>query len=187
MLGIPVGWAYGHVMEWAIHKYVLHGAGKKRDNFWSFHFHEHHSACRRTNNRDSIYEGHPFHWDAGGKEVFGLALLGLAHLPLLPVAPFFVGTLVYSGVQYYFLHKRSHLDPEWAREHLPWHYDHHMALNQDMNWGVRRDWVDRMMGTRLVYAGTEREVRDWERREAAFQARQVKPDQDEPELAAAAK
>lgn len=169
MIGFPIGLAYTHVLEWAIHKHVLHGAGKKRENFWSFHFHEHHRSARTNNHRDAIYDAHPFHWDASGKEIFGLGLLGLAHLPLLPVAPFFYGALVVAGVNYYRLHRRAHVDPAWAREHLSHHYDHHMAPDQDKNWGVRTDWVDRVMGTREVYAGTAREARDWERREAGFQ------------------
>ncbi len=64
----------------------------------------------------------------------------------------------------------SHLDPMWCRENLPWHYDHHMGPNQDMNYGVTTDWVDRLMGTREVYLGTQREVRDTVRRMAVAQA-----------------
>jgi sterol desaturase/sphingolipid hydroxylase (fatty acid hydroxylase superfamily) len=165
MLGIPIGWAYGHMLEWGLHKYVLHGMGKKRENFWSFHFHDHHRAARSNRMGDEIYEGHPFKWNPAGKELFGLALLGVAHLPLLPVAPLFVGTLAAGGLSYYRLHKRSHKDMEWARQKLPWHYDHHMG-DQNANWGVRRDWVDRMMGTRVEYMGTDKELKDLARRKA---------------------
>jgi len=170
MIGIPVAWAYGHCAEWAIHKFILHDRGKKKASFWSFHFHEHHSVSRRSNHHDPMYDTHPFKWNAAGKELFGLGLLTVAHLPLAPVAPFFFGTLVWSGLQYYRVHKRAHVDPEWAREHLAWHYDHHMGPNQDSNWGVRSDWVDRMMGTREEYAGTAKEARDWERRQARLAA-----------------
>jgi sterol desaturase/sphingolipid hydroxylase (fatty acid hydroxylase superfamily) len=164
MLGIPVGIAYSHVVEWALHKHVLHGVGKKRESFWSFHFHEHHRAARTKQFHDEIYESHPFKWNGAGKEVFGLTLLAAAHLPLLPVAPAFVATLAACGLQYYRVHKRSHMDPEWAREHLPWHYDHHMGPNQDANYGVRTEWVDKLMNTREVYAGTPKELRDRARR-----------------------
>ena len=34
---------------------------------------------------------------------------------------------------------------------LPWHYDHHMGKNQNANWGVTTDWVDRLAGTRIKY------------------------------------
>ena len=76
------------------------------------------------------------------------------------MAPFFVGTLAYSAWNYYRKHKRAHLDPEWARANLPWHYDHHMGPNQHANWCVTRPWFDVLMGTRQPYAGTEREAKD---------------------------
>ena len=40
---------------------------------------------------------------------------------------------------------------EWAKENIPWHYDHHMGKNQDANWGVTTDWVDRLLNTRIKY------------------------------------
>jgi sterol desaturase/sphingolipid hydroxylase (fatty acid hydroxylase superfamily) len=164
MIGIPVGWAYAHVGEWALHRYLLHGPGRKRASMWSFHFHDHHATTRTSEFEDPMYESHPFKWNAAGKEVLSLAALAAAHLPLVPIAPFFVATVAVSGIQYYRIHKRSHLEPEWCRENVPWHYDHHMGPDQHKNWGVRRDWVDRLMGTREVYVGTEREERDIKRR-----------------------
>lgn len=164
MIGIPLALVTANAAEWWIHKHVLHGAGKKRTSFWSFHFHEHHSHARRNGMRDPDYERSPFQWNAQGKELFGLVMLAVPVLPLFPIAPFFTGTLVYCGVDYYRKHKRAHLDPEWARTHLPWHYDHHMGPDQDANWGVTHDWFDRLLGTRKPYLGTEREARDNERR-----------------------
>ena len=81
----------------------------------------------------------------------GLILLALLHSPLYFLSlPFYLG-LLYGGLGYYFVHKQAHLDPEWAKKHVPWHYDHHMGKNQDANWGVTTDWVDRLMGTRIKY------------------------------------
>ncbi|MCB9762904.1 MAG: hypothetical protein H6739_24095 [Alphaproteobacteria bacterium] len=171
MIGIPIGWAYGHVMEWALHK-GLHRFGKKREQRFSFHFHDHHAASRRDGFHDRMYEDSVLQWNAAGKEAVYLGLTLAAHLPLATVAPFFTATVVASGVQYYLVHKRSHLDPDWAREHVPWHYDHHMGANQHANWGVRSDWVDRVMGTREPYIGTEREARDNARRAAREAARE---------------
>jgi len=31
---------------------------------------------------------------------------------------------------------------------MPWHYDHHMGKNQDSNWGVTVEWVDKLFNTR---------------------------------------
>lgn len=81
----------------------------------------------------------------------GLILLALAHSPALFVLPAFYLGLLYGGFRYYYVHKKSHLDLEWAKKHVPWHYDHHMGKNQDANWGVTTDWVDKIAGTRIEY------------------------------------
>jgi sterol desaturase/sphingolipid hydroxylase (fatty acid hydroxylase superfamily) len=171
MIGIPLGLLTANAAEWLIHKHVLHGKGRKKDSFWSFHYHEHHGAARRTGGRDAAYERSPFAWNAQGKELLGLVGLGVPVVALFPVAPFFVGTLVWSGVDYYRKHKRAHLDPAWAREHLSWHYDHHMGPSQEANWCVTHPWFDQIMGTRVPYVGTETEQRDIARRARAAQAR----------------
>lgn len=160
MLGIPVGLMYANAAEWGLHRYVLHGRnlGKKRGSFWSFHFHRHHRQSRQNGFRDPDYTQSLFSsWSGQSKEAVALTLLVAAHLPLAPIAPFFTATLAYSAVDYYRKHKRAHLDPQWAREHLPWHVDHHMALNQDANWCVTRPWMDNLMGTREPYIGTDKE------------------------------
>lgn len=172
MLGIPVGLLAANATEWFVHRYVLHGSGKQKRSFWSFHFHEHHRNCRQNDHVDPTYTRSVFGRHAQGKEAIAIAAAAVAHVPLFPVAPFYVGTLWYAAANYYVKHKRSHQDPQWAREHLPWHYDHHMGPNQDANWCVTRPWFDHIMGTREPYVGTERERRDREKR-AAFSARKA--------------
>lgn len=167
MIGIPLGLLYANAAEWLIHKHVLHGAGKKKGHFFSFHWGDHHKAVRQKEHIDPGYQRSVFGWHSQGKEALSIALLTSTHLPLFPVAPFFVGTLVYSAFRYHYVHRRSHLDAEWARAHLPWHYDHHMGPNQDANWCVSRPWFDHLMGTREPYVGTEREAKDRVRRAAA--------------------
>lgn len=166
MIGIPAGLLYANAIEWAVHKHVLHGIGRRRSSMWSFHFHEHHKASRRNEMVDPDYERPALGAHAQGKELLGLALLAAAHAPLLPVAPLFTTTLMASGVLYYRRHKRAHQDVEWGREHLPWHYDHHMGPNQDANWCVTFPWFDHVMGTREPYKGTPREAADREKRAA---------------------
>ena len=166
MIGIPVGLVYANAAEWMIHKHVLHGPGKRRGSFWSFHFHEHHRASRKNLFHDPDYARSGLGRNAKTKELLGVIALAVVHLPLLPVAPFFTATVVYSAAHYYRTHRRSHIDPEWAREHLPWHYDHHMGPDQDKNWGVTRPWIDHLMGTRVPYVGTEREQRDLAKRQS---------------------
>ncbi|MBT8495298.1 MAG: sterol desaturase family protein, partial [Deltaproteobacteria bacterium] len=149
--------AFANASEWVMHKYVLHGLGKNKKSFWSFHWHDHHNNARKNGHLDADYNGSVFQWNGQGKEALALTLTGLAWLPVFPVAPFFVGTIIYSGINYYRKHKRAHLDPEWARQNLPWHYDHHMGPNQNCNWCVTKPWMDELMGTRVPYVGTEAE------------------------------
>lgn len=165
MIGIPLGLAYANVTEWLVHKHLLHGRGRSRKSFWSFHWMDHHRLVRLNGHRDPDYERSVLGWHGQGKEAVMLLAGCAAHAPLLPIAPFFTATVWYSAANYYIKHKKSHLDPEWAREHLPWHYDHHMAPDQDVNWCVTRPWFDHVMGTRVPYLGTERERQDRARAE----------------------
>lgn len=178
MIGAAIGLLYANAGEWLIHKHLLHDLGKNKKSFWAFHWHEHHGASRRSGeNRDGHYERPPFErtekgeLSSQGKEALLLIGAAVAHLPLLPIAPFFTGAVWYSIARYYRVHKRSHLDPEWARKHLPWHYDHHMGPNQHANWCVSKPWFDVIMGTREPYVGTERERRDIARKHARAAAK----------------
>lgn len=173
MIGIPLGLLYANGAEWLIHKHVLHGIGKARDSFWAFHWYEHHKNTRRNNHLDEAYHRPLTQWNAQSKEALALAVGVVAHLPLLPVAPFFTATVAFSAWDYYRKHKRAHLDGEWARENLPWHYDHHMGPNQDANWCVTHPWFDEIMGTREPYVGSEREAND--RARAARKAAKAAP------------
>jgi hypothetical protein len=165
MIGIPLGLLYANASEWLIHKHLLHGRGKKKGSFWSFHWHEHHNESRKEDMIDSQYQRKLFRkWDPQTKEATMLLAAVAVHLPLTPVAPFFVGAVTYSALNYYRVHKKSHLDHEWGREHLAWHYDHHMGPNQDSNWCVTHPFTDWIMGTREEYAGSDKEKEDRERR-----------------------
>src|SRR4051812_26166049 len=101
MIGIPLGLIYSNAFEWAFHKYVLHGLGKNKKSFWSFHFHEHHREARRHDMIDPGYQQSVWHWNAQGKEATALLAGGLALVPLFPVAPFFTATAVACAVNYY--------------------------------------------------------------------------------------
>ena len=151
MLGVPFGLLYANAGEWLIHRYVLHGLGKKKTSFWNFHWGEHHRAARKGAFLDPDYERSPFGNHAQGKELLAVAALLLAHAPLFALAPWFTASVWYSGLNYLYVHRKAHLDPEWAREHLKHHYDHHMGLDQDQNWGVTRPWFDILLGTRVDY------------------------------------
>lgn len=148
MIGIPLGLLTANAAEWLIHKHVLHGMGKKRGSFWSFHFHEHHGVVRKHDFYDPNYERFPLGAHAQGKEAWALIAASVAVAPAFPVAPFYVGTLWYSAGNYYRLHKKAHMDTEWGKQHLRWHYDHHMGRNPNANWCVTRPFFDYLLGTR---------------------------------------
>jgi len=159
ILLVPLVLLYANAIEWAAHKYVLHGLGKKKSSMWSFHWHEHHKTCRRYGNLDMAYGWSPnskkkwWGWRSTSvsKERVGLLLLLALHIPVAPYSPIVFLTLAYATFNYYYVHKKSHLDVEWAKKHLPWHYDHHMGKDQDANWCITRPWFDKIMGTRVVY------------------------------------
>ncbi len=153
LLGIPVALFYANAMEWLIHKYLLHGLGKNKASFFSFHWHDHHQASRKEDMFDPQYVRPLFTWSPQGKEALCVAALIVIHGLLLPLAPFFALTCGYCALRYYFVHRRAHLDGAWAREHVPVHYDHHMGKDQNANWCVTAPWFDVIMGTRKRYAG----------------------------------
>jgi hypothetical protein len=151
MIGIPLGLIYANAGEWFFHKHALHGLGKDRKSFWSFHWHDHHAKARKHDMFDDQYLGDFRQWNPQTKELAALVASAVAIVPLFPVAPFFVGTVWWSAAHYYQVHKRAHLDVEWARTNLPWHYDHHMGRDQNANWCVSYPWFDIILGTRKEY------------------------------------
>jgi len=138
---------YSNIVEWLAHKYVLHGIGKNKNNFWSFHWKDHHKKSKKNNFFDQDYlndwTGPPL------REKIGLFFLLFAHSPLAFIYPIFFITLIFCTVRYYYMHKYAHLNPTWAYDNLRCHYDHHMGKNQDANWGVTTGWVDKVAGTRV--------------------------------------
>ncbi len=150
-LWVPVGLLYINAGEWFIHRFVLHGLGRKRGTFWAFHWSEHHRAARRQGMFDPDYERSIFGWHAQSKEALGLLVAALVHVPLFWVQPFFAGAVVYAIGNYYYRHRRSHLDPAWGYRNLRAHYEHHMGRDQDVNWCVSRPWFDWILGTRVHY------------------------------------
>ncbi len=149
LLSIPVAYAYVVSLEWAIHRYIFHGIGKR----WKplgFHWHQHHRAALQNQGLDPSYDGSVFAWSAHGREFWAIIVGLVVHLPLLWVAPLGYFTALIAGLNYSRMHSKAHRDPEWCRTHLPWHWDHHMGRNPDANWCVTTDWFDRLMGTRVL-------------------------------------
>lgn len=154
--GFLAGLVVANGFEWFAHKYVLHGthrAGQTRyspvpDSMRS-HW-EHHREVRKTRFSDYAYVEGLKNWrirNEIGSLAVAASVFGLAFYPLSK--GMFLATL-YSASNYFYMHRRAHLQPEWARKKIPWHYDHHMNSNQDANWCVTKPWFDYLMGTRVI-------------------------------------
>lgn len=155
MIGFPLAILVANGVEWYAHKYVLHGTPRPgegrsspRPELMKSHW-GHHKTVR------SLAYEEPGYAEGLKSERVRLevkSLLTAAGVVTLaaPVAPFFVLGAWYSTANYFYVHRRSHLDPEWGKKNVPWHYDHHMNSNQDANWCVTRPWFDYLMGTRVI-------------------------------------
>lgn len=155
MLGFPVALLVANGFEWYAHKYLLHGVPKKGQPRYSpaptsmkSHW-AHHKLVRTQKYYDGGYEEGLRNWRTRN-EVTSLLVLTAGTTLLFPVAPFFTLGTYYAAGRYFYVHRRSHLDVEWGKKAIPWHYDHHMNSNQDANWCVTRPWFDYLMGTRVI-------------------------------------
>ncbi|HCG3529232.1 TPA: sterol desaturase family protein [Acinetobacter baumannii] len=150
MLGFPLGIFVANGLEWYFHKVWLHEFPTKYCNSPFFTHIAHHKRARLNNFHDEGYAESMFK----NAEIYNekTALIGLAGAAtvFLPVAPFFTAGLYYGIWNYWRIHAKSHLDPEYAKNRIPWHYDHHMTSNQNANWCVTRPWFDYIMGTRVT-------------------------------------
>lgn len=160
MIEIIIGLVFGNAVEWFAHKYVLHGrkvpgvTGRRSPRPASMKFHwQHHKHVRLHGYHDDVYlSGYGRHNPRVFNEVNSLLFLCVLTTLALPFAPLFTLTTYYCAANYIYKHRRSHLNPEWGKRHLPWHYDHHMNSDQDANWCVTRPWFDYLMGTRVFGA-----------------------------------
>lgn len=154
--GFLVGLVVANGFEWVAHKYVLHGThrtGKPRyspvpDSMKS-HW-EHHREVRKTTFLDHGYVEGISNWRTKN-EIVSLAVVATVAGGLFyPVSKGMAAAAVYSACNYYYIHRRAHLEPEWAMKKIPWHYNHHMNSNQDANWCVTKPWFDYILGTRVI-------------------------------------
>lgn len=152
---VVVGFLYANLFEWIWHKYVFHGLGKKKKSRFSSHWKNHHRAVRKNSYRDDSYRHFTGLTDDPMREVYELLFASTLHIPLFFIFPYFVVYLFLHSTAYFLIHRKSHLDPVWAKKWVPWHYDHHMGKNQDANWCVTFPFWDYILGTRLYFLGHE--------------------------------
>ena len=140
LLQVIVAWFYGHVLEYFLHK-IMHDY-KRFPFLFKHHFSGHHKISRKNKMRDESYDN--IFTKTSLFEIIGLSIGIIIHLPIVFFFPFAYITLLIGIVQYYWMHRKSHIDVDWGKNVMPWHYDHHMALDQNKNWGVRSNMIDRL-------------------------------------------
>ena len=162
--GFVAGLVIANGYEWFAHKYLLHGVhrkGKPRfsptpkqmESHWA-----HHREVRKQGFSDDCYVEGLDNWRTRN-ELMSLAVAaGVLSVVFYPLSKGMALAAIYSAGNYYYVHRRAHLEPDWAKRTIPWHYDHHMNSNQDANWCVTRPWFDYVMGTRVVSSADLKEA-----------------------------
>jgi sterol desaturase/sphingolipid hydroxylase (fatty acid hydroxylase superfamily) len=157
LLQLCGGWVYGHFFEYAVHRWVLHGPMRKKGRLLSFHFTQHHKNAKQNRFEDSSYDKPFERGNCANKELISLGLVAALHVPLVFYLPWLFAMSTCSLVSYYYHHYKSHTNPKWGKSKLPWHYDHHMGRNQNLNFGVRSSFFDKMLGTHEDYSKEKKE------------------------------
>lgn len=154
--GFVVGLVFANGFEWMAHKFILHGTHRSGQPRYSpvprsmkSHW-EHHREVRKQDFNDDGYVEGISNWRTKNEIVSLAVVAGAASLIFYPISKGMVAASLYSACNYYYIHRRAHLEPDWAMKKIPWHYDHHMNSNQDANWCVTKPWFDYLMGTRVV-------------------------------------
>lgn len=150
MIGFPIGLLAANAFEWYAHKTWLHEYPARHRNSPFFTHIRHHKRARLNGFRDEGYAESMWRDQEMFNEKVALIGIAAASTVVAPVAPFFALGVWYGAWNYWSTHSKSHLDPEYAKSRIPWHYDHHMNANQDANWCVTRPWFDYLMGTRVI-------------------------------------
>lgn len=154
--GFVVGLVVANGFEWVAHKFILHGTHRTGQPRYSpvprsmkSHW-EHHREVRKQEFHDDGYVEGISNWRTKNEIVSLAVVAGIAGLAFYPISKGMAAAALYSAGNYDYIHRRAHLEPDWAMKKIPWHYDHHMNSNQDANWCVTKPWFDYIMGTRVV-------------------------------------
>lgn len=158
MIGFPIALFVANGFEWYAHKVWLHEFPSKHRDAPFFTHIRHHKRARLNGFHDEGYRNSMWRDQEMFNEKVALIAISVGVTPLAPIAPFFTLGVYYSAWNYWSAHSKSHLDPEYARQRMPWHYDHHMNASQDANWCVTKPWFDYIMGTRIIADTTTAET-----------------------------
>ena len=138
MIMFLIGFVYACMMEWAVHKFLFHDLGKKKNSIFAFHLRQHHLNCLKNNNLDRNFSS---------REIPGILFLLLAHCPLYFFIPTFFYSLCCYGALFVIIHNLCHINSNFGKKWFPWHWDHHMK-HQNHNFNVVLPMADYLLGTR---------------------------------------
>lgn len=154
--GFIAGLVVANAFEWVAHKYILHGVHRAGQTRFSpiprsmrSHW-EHHRLVRKVQFYDEGYVEGLKNWRTRNEILSLVVVASGASLLFYPLSKGMTVAALYSACNYFYVHRRAHLQPEWAKNTIPWHYDHHMNSNQDANWCVTKPWFDYVLGTRVI-------------------------------------
>lgn len=144
-----VGFVVSNLSEWLVHKYILHGLGKKKTSYFHYHW-QHHNISRKHKFIDKDYQD-GLKCKAVRREILGIIAMLLFNINWLFIWPMLFGWFTFFSIAYFLIHSYSHTNPKWCQKYFPHHFDHHMGSNQDVNWGVTSAFWDFILGTRIKY------------------------------------
>ena len=141
MFGFIIGFLYGSLLEYMIHRFIFHKLGHKKKSIWAYHLRGHHVLSKKNNFIDLT---------ESQVESAGMMFLILAHTPLFFVSfGTWLGVILYA-LAFKYLHGFQHKHPEFTKKYMKWHWDHHMK-SPNKNFGVVVPWMDYLFGTRKKY------------------------------------
>lgn len=154
--GFIAGVIFANAFEWVAHKYILHGTHRQGQPRFSpvprsmkSHW-EHHREVRKQQFFDDGYVQGIQNWRTKNEIVSLSIVASVAAVSFYPFSKGMAAASIYAACNYFYIHRRAHLEPDWAKRKIPWHYDHHMNTNQDANWCVTKPWFDYILGTRVI-------------------------------------
>jgi hypothetical protein len=161
-LSLAAAYVWGTAHEWFWHRVLFHGVGgRSKRGPASFHLHEHHPRVTRLGGLDPAFGNWRFKLKPNGgpyngrvTEILGLLAIAAAHAPLVLWVPWFYAGFFAHGLRYHYMHRRCHLDLDWARTHTPWHWLHHFG-HPNANYCITSDWFDKLVGTHSEWRGQE--------------------------------
>ena len=117
---------YMSFLEWSLHRWLLHNINGP----FKTHILDHHKYAAK-NMIDSDYFTKYF----GKNEFLGSIIISIIHLPIIYFTFYGYFTVIFYIILYFYFHRKSHINKDWAKKWLPWHYTHH-CVNVKKNFGI---------------------------------------------------